>query len=1283
MLINRLKFLAVSAFAASVVSSLVSAQGPAGVARPEISIPAASQTVNGAGKGGASESRKAYFLQMSDAPAASSFAKNYERYFAESRFVIRGSQDEIKGQATERAAGEATQQAWAIDNLQRELVSRLVSKEFNVQVLYRAQTALNGIAVLADPSQVKALSTLPGVVRVNPMVPAQMDAVSSVNFIGARNIWNTAGVNAHGEGVGAMVIDSGNDFVHTGNGGPGGSSYNANITTVDGLTPATTFPTSKVIWGYDLCGDAYSAGVTNPVPDPNPMDTNGHGTACASLIGGFGVNSDGTAYSGAYDSINPDISAMRISPGIAPRASMYSLRVFGTSGSTDLVEQALDVATAVRLWQLSPVGTPLPPAITNLNPAPVTVPRTPVISVINMSLGSSNGVYSPYDTSSVATQNAANAGISVIISAGNSYDSYYVVGSPSVATASISVAATFNDKQPGLTATAPANGTQPALNLGAIVGTAAIGITTAANSLPPTLARYANPPLADFLYDPDNITTAALQNDAGQPVTDPTGLPTGVPNPYPGKVVLIDRGVVTFSQKSLAAARAGAAAIVIVNNRPGDAPGMAATAGVPAVTIPVVSVSQPDGANFSNTGAPNTQPARPNLAIAISPENPAGADAIASYSSRGIRRLDNRLKPDMAAPAENVTVNLAGSGNGVGGFNGTSSAAPHVSGSMTLLRQVTNSASATPNWSMEELKALMMNSATGNPLVGGVNGTIRFGLARVGLGRLNLNPAGGVPTAVALSTDAEFPVSVSFGTVEAPVGSTTIVDKTFKVVNKQTTGSARTFNLSFDTVTPAPGVSFSFPDGPSVTAAPGSSTTVRIRLTANGSALRHARDLSTSAQQVFSIGTPPTTPPTLLPRIFPSEAAGNIILTESGGAGQSMRLSVHSIPRPNSALAVTPAAFSLPVAPGTQTFTFSGTGINTGANVDTVINPVADIQSHAKGFELQFNQPASNETDPFFKSAEIRQVGVTTDVPRRIANGINPYATTPTLNTQSGVVVFAVTTTSDFNTPSSEGTDVEVLIDTNGNGAEEFVLSSLAWNDPTYGAGTSGSNMYLSATHPPGSAIVTATGYSTNIVAGRANNMLNNNIVMLPVDLQRLGISAAGNKRLNYKVRATFYYGTFVSETPWLTYDVSQPGLDASSGTAYEPFVFTAAPAGTLPVAVNRAYYQANRSLGMLMVYPHNGPGTRVQTVLASNRLFISDLSPASGPVGTQVTITGSGFTGATSVSFGTVPVPGAFTVVSDTQIRTNVPAGATTATIRVTTPAGVATSERKFGVTP
>jgi len=76
----------------------------------------------------------------------------------------------------------------------------------------------------------------------------------------------------------------------------------------------------------------------------------------------------------------------------------------------------------------------------------------------------------------------------------------------------------------------------------------------------------------------------------------------------------------------------------------------------------------------------------------------------------------------------------------------------------------------------------------------------------------------------------------------------------------------------------------------------------------------------------------------------------------------------------------------------------------------------------------------------------------------------------------------------------------------------------------------------------------------------------------------------------------------------------------------------------------------------------------------------IKKLNPASGVVGTVVTIKGSGFTDATAVAFNGTAAS-TFTVDSDTQITATVAAGTTSGPVTVTTPSTTLTSRKDFGV--
>ncbi|MGH7971191.1 MAG: IPT/TIG domain-containing protein, partial [Limisphaerales bacterium] len=78
----------------------------------------------------------------------------------------------------------------------------------------------------------------------------------------------------------------------------------------------------------------------------------------------------------------------------------------------------------------------------------------------------------------------------------------------------------------------------------------------------------------------------------------------------------------------------------------------------------------------------------------------------------------------------------------------------------------------------------------------------------------------------------------------------------------------------------------------------------------------------------------------------------------------------------------------------------------------------------------------------------------------------------------------------------------------------------------------------------------------------------------------------------------------------------------------------------------------------------------------------ISSFSPANGRAGTNVTITGANFLGATSVKFGGLSAA-SFTVVNNTSLRATAPNGVTNGLIRVNTPMFSCFSASQFTVSP
>jgi hypothetical protein len=89
---------------------------------------------------------------------------------------------------------------------------------------------------------------------------------------------------------------------------------------------------------------------------------------------------------------------------------------------------------------------------------------------------------------------------------------------------------------------------------------------------------------------------------------------------------------------------------------------------------------------------------------------------------------------------------------------------------------------------------------------------------------------------------------------------------------------------------------------------------------------------------------------------------------------------------------------------------------------------------------------------------------------------------------------------------------------------------------------------------------------------------------------------------------------------------------------------------------------------------------TFVPSAAEAGQPRIDRFEPARGKVGDEVTISGSGFTGAGEVRFGEVSAP--VTVVSDSELRARVPQGAATGPITVTVGNTAVTSATEFTVT-
>lgn len=144
---------------------------------------------------------------------------------------------------------------------------------------------------------------------------------------------------------------------------------------------------------------------------------------------------------------------------------------------------------------------------------------------------------------------------------------------------------------------------------------------------------------------------------------------------------------------------------------------------------------------------------------------------------------------------------------------------------------------------------------------------------------------------------------------------------------------------------------------------------------------------------------------------------------------------------------------------------------------------------------------------------------------------------------------------------------------------------------------------------------------------------------------------------------------------------VTITGTNFTGATAVK-FNSAAAASFTVDSATQiTATVASGTTTGKITVTTAAGSGLSANNFTVTGVPTISSFSPASGPVGTVVVVTGTNFTGATAVAFNG-KAASSFTVNSATQITATVASGTTTGKITVTTPGGTATSANSFTVT-
>ncbi len=551
------------------------------------------------------------------------------------------------------------------------------ARKLGAHDLGRATKAANAVAMTIPAKNLSRLAALDGVVSVKPVARYEMhqdpggsgslaQAADYLKVNAARN----AGYD--GTGVRVAVLDSGIDYTHAYLGGPGtqaayaqcyeGASGTAYKVAPVGPCAGLFGPGApKVKGGYDFVGETWPT-TTPETPDPNPIDLEGHGTHVADIAGGR--SADGTHQ------------------GIAPGVDLYAVKVcsaVATSCSGVAILQGID-------WALDPNGDG------DISDA---------VDIVNLSLGSAYG--QAEDDSSAALDNLVRAGVVAVVSAGNSADRPFIVGSPSTSPRVISVAQTAlpDDKLYSIQVVSP---TIPGL-----------ADNTIRNAKHQSWSPLPTAPLTAALAQPTG-------NREGCTADTFAGFPAGA-------VALVKRGACNASAKAQNAQAAGASSVVIWNNVPGDPPDFAFGGGAP-VTVPVYTISLDDGTKLSNAVAAG--PVRVTLDPAATTSL---ANTVVGTSSRGLAIAGLRAKPDIGAPGAWLSAEV-GTGDGQTNFGGTSGAAPVITGAAAIVLD------RHPNAAPAVVKTRLLNSAsTANKTPDPTANLYATPVSRVGAGEVRVTPA--------------------------------------------------------------------------------------------------------------------------------------------------------------------------------------------------------------------------------------------------------------------------------------------------------------------------------------------------------------------------------------------------------------------------------------------------------------------------------------------------------------------------------------------------------------
>ncbi|WP_445488876.1 S8 family serine peptidase [Niallia sp. 03133] len=373
-------------------------------------------------------------------------------------------------------------------------------------------------------------------------------------------------------------------------------------------------------------------------------------------------------YKGGWDFVDHDKKPME-TVGEGEKNTMHGTHVAGIIAADGKIKGVAPKAEIIAYRALGPGGS----GTTEQILAAMEQAIKDRVDIVNLSLGSDiNGPDLPI---SLALNKAVEKGIVAVAAAGNAGPAEWTVGSPGTASKAISVgASTPNVKIPYIK-----------------INNKLLLLNSMKNS------------------ESWNGATTMEMIDGG------IGKKKELQD-VKGKLVLMARGELTFTEKVMNAYKNGAKAVLISNNIDGPLIGSLEK----KISIPVAGITKEEGEILKQKIKIGS--------LYVDIKTMWEKDRLADFSSRGPVTNTWEIKPDVLAPGVVINSTVPG---GYMTLQGTSMAAPHVAGACALLLE------AHPNWTPEEVKAALMNTA--KPILDRENHLYR--VYEQGAGRIQVDEA--------------------------------------------------------------------------------------------------------------------------------------------------------------------------------------------------------------------------------------------------------------------------------------------------------------------------------------------------------------------------------------------------------------------------------------------------------------------------------------------------------------------------------------------------------------